>query len=355
MVEPGLVAVLIPVYNSSKILRYCLKSVLEQTYKNIKVFVVNDGSTDNSLEILESFKNEDERVIVYTQENKGVSFARNKCLELAREYNPEYIAFVDSDDLIECQYIEKLVSIISETESDIAYIKSREQSIDTIKDGISDGKYPHWEKNKILSPNQLLSNENYRVHWSMPWCKLYRTHLFDGIEYPDQYYEDGMTTYKVIYKAKKIVCNNSEMYVVVGLPQSLTRTSITLQKITDGLKTVYAQREFYKKHNEKHLELCANLSIANDILMWYQECQKTEMNSVDFDVEKIKVDLKSKFQEEFKNIIKATNMSVLQKILLLFLKKDFKYINLYIKAKNLYVYRDSIVNKLHKVYINLRK
>lgn len=112
--EMPLVSVIIPVYNSESYLKECLDSVLNQTYRNIEVICVDDGSVDHSLEILKYYENKDSRMQVYTQANKGPSAARNKALDNA---NGEYISFVDSDDFLQLNTYEILIECALQQES----------------------------------------------------------------------------------------------------------------------------------------------------------------------------------------------------------------------------------------------
>ena len=111
------VSVIIPVYNVEEYLRECLDSVVNQTLKDIEIICVNDGSTDNSLAILEEYAAKDERLRVFTQENQGQSVARNLAMEKARG---EYIGFVDSDDWIDLDFYEKLYRAAVKAQADIA-------------------------------------------------------------------------------------------------------------------------------------------------------------------------------------------------------------------------------------------
>lgn len=97
-----LVSVIIPVYNVEKYLRRCLNSVIDQEYKNIEIILVNDGSTDNSLEMAISYKEKDKRIKVFSQENQGLSAARNTGLDKSQG---EYIIFIDSDDYVSKDYV----------------------------------------------------------------------------------------------------------------------------------------------------------------------------------------------------------------------------------------------------------
>ena len=119
----GKVSVIVPVYNVGKYLEECLNSIINQTYKDIEMVIVNDGSTDNSLDIIEKFKNKDNRIKLINQINKGVSVARNIGL---LNSTGNYIFFVDPDDYIEIDCINKLVEKINIDRSEMVifnYIK----------------------------------------------------------------------------------------------------------------------------------------------------------------------------------------------------------------------------------------
>ena len=108
-VKAALLSVIIPVYNVEPYLEQCLDSVVNQTYKNLEIICINDGSTDNSLKILEKFQQKDNRIKIINQENKGVSAARNAGLDIA---TGEYITFVDSDDYLELNAYERTMNVL---------------------------------------------------------------------------------------------------------------------------------------------------------------------------------------------------------------------------------------------------
>ena len=103
--KKSLVSVIVPVYNGSKYIAGCITQVLRQTYKNIELIIINDGSVDNTMEIVNNFASNENRLIILSQENKGVSSARNTGLKRAKG---DFITFVDVDDLIETNFIERL-------------------------------------------------------------------------------------------------------------------------------------------------------------------------------------------------------------------------------------------------------
>lgn len=112
----NLVSVIVPIYNSEKYLEECLNSIINQTYKNLEIILINDGSLDKSMEICNLYKEKDNRVIVFDQVNKGVSFTRNFGISISKG---DYIIFVDSDDYIELNMIEKMFSVITNEKVDV--------------------------------------------------------------------------------------------------------------------------------------------------------------------------------------------------------------------------------------------
>ncbi|MFV0249097.1 MAG: glycosyltransferase family 2 protein [Tenacibaculum sp.] len=202
-----MVSIVIPVYNVENYLEKCLISVLNQTFKNIEVIIINDGSTDNSLKICKKFEKEDSRIVLINQENKGLSEARNRGIEKA--INP-YITFIDSDDWVENCYIETLYNSLLSNNADIAvaelnivYQKSKKKSKkkSKTKQGKNDGKISVYNNFEALSELFIDNSiKNYACG------KMYKTKLFKDIRYPKGvYFEDVFTTYKLFYESKKIV------------------------------------------------------------------------------------------------------------------------------------------------------
>lgn len=111
------VSIIVPVYNVEKYIRCCLDSLVNQTMSNIEIICINDGSTDNSLEILEEYAKKDDRIKIINQENKKQGAARNRGIEIAQG---EFIGFVDSDDWVDLDYFEKLYTTALEYQSDVA-------------------------------------------------------------------------------------------------------------------------------------------------------------------------------------------------------------------------------------------
>ena len=117
MSNDELVSIIVPIYNGEAFISDCVESLIEQTYKNIEIILINDGSTDGTLKKIENFKKKDKRIIVISQKNSGVSESRNNGIKKSKG---KYITFVDSDDTVKKNYIEYLVDLIMKNDADIA-------------------------------------------------------------------------------------------------------------------------------------------------------------------------------------------------------------------------------------------
>ena len=194
------VSVIVPVYNIEKYVSRCVESLLAQSFGDFELLLVNDGSTDSSLEILKEFEQKDPRIIVLTKENGGLSDARNYGMKHAKG---DYLQFIDGDDFVEPTLLEKCITKLDETKADMVIFDYNQYYVETnTKERISN----HFDENKIYTLKEtptLLTNM-----MNAAWNKMYRRSLFidNQIEYPvGYYYEDLGTTYRLISRARGIV------------------------------------------------------------------------------------------------------------------------------------------------------
>ena len=214
-----LISLIIPCYNAQQTLRKCLDSVIQQSYTNLEIIIVDDGSTDDSSKIYEEFQNKDERIKIYKQENSGVSKARNKGVELT---TGEYICFVDSDDWVEKNYCFELYDLLVKENADISIIEaSYEDELGNVifikptsEEKIFDGK-------RALA--LLLEDELIQSH---PWGKLYKAHFLNNINFPENLkcFEDYSTLFKIFDKAVKVVKSNKKLYHYIQHEDSLSHS-----------------------------------------------------------------------------------------------------------------------------------
>lgn len=233
-------SVIIPVYNSAPYLRQCLDSVLNQTLKEIEIIAINDGSCDESLEILQHYAHKDSRLIVKDQNNSGQSVCRNRGLALA---SAPYICFVDSDDTIELEMIQKLYETIKKNQSDIVTTAYRI----IFSDGsfsISSREFGNFRA--ISDPAPSASTCGY----------LYKRSLFtnNAINFPEGiFFEDQLTSLELLFYAKKVVSISEPLYHYY-MRQDSTTHSLSTQKIENVFDVIEAIEIFFQKKNllEKH-------------------------------------------------------------------------------------------------------
>ena len=184
-----IVSIIVPVYKVEKYIKRCLDSISCQTYPNIEIIVVDDGSSDNSLRICEDCAAKDERIKVFHQENHGVSSARN--VGLAHMAHDGYVAFIDADDYVSPRYIEHLLYTLKSTNSQIGEVASTEKELVHPDTEIFD------EKIKVLKNYQFHVNYATYTVWGMLISKEL---ISDDVRFDESlsYYEDELFKFQVI-------------------------------------------------------------------------------------------------------------------------------------------------------------
>ena len=198
-----LISIIVPVYNAEEYLERCLDSIVNQTYQNLEIILINDGSTDNSLEICNRYKNMDSRIIVVNQENFGVSYTKNVGLKYA---TGDYIGFVDSDDVVSKNMYSILCDLILKTNMDIVscgYVKFSDKCTFKI-----DNAYYIFDK--IESIKKLLLEDNIT---NFLWDKLFKKDVFKNVNLRKGIiFEDMDIMYKLFDNANGIAICNSILY-----------------------------------------------------------------------------------------------------------------------------------------------
>ena len=191
----AMISIIVPVYKVMPYLRRCVDSILSQTYHNVEVLLIDDGSPDGCGEICDKYSKKDERVRVFHTENRGLSAARNLGLQEAKG---EYIGFVDSDDWIEPWMFEVLLKILEETNADVS-VCDFVQEPDSFEKEFRplEAAYQGTDILKALLEKRI----NYNV-----WNKLFRRELFDEIRFPEgKNYEDIALMHRIMFVAKRVV------------------------------------------------------------------------------------------------------------------------------------------------------
>jgi len=343
-----LITYIVPTYNSEKYIRNCLNSIIVQTFTNFEIIVINDGSTDNTLEILESFVY-DRRIKVFSQENKGLSEARNKGLFLAKG---KFVIFVDSDDTIDKMMAEDYINIQLINKSDI--ICSPHKRTDS-NSNVTISAYPN-----VKDKMHLVMNSSF----SASVCgKLIKLELFkkNGITFPkNKYYEDQLTIVELFYYAKNVFIEKKSYYNYNIIDNSITN-SINQKKISD---IISVPKDIFRFLNQVNIAydfkieiLYKFIKLCNVYILKYLN-QDSNEKLVSCFLQNIKTI--AFFNEENLNIMKKTYiseylvfLSYLKNIIPEKLKKEFLSDHIYqdlklIKNKSRKYFHEEVIHFLKK-------
>lgn len=221
----GLVSVVIPVYNVKKYLDECMESVVNQSYRNLEIIIVDDGSTDGSGEACDEWGRKDSRIKVIHRENGGLSVARNTGIEAS---TGEFIAFIDSDDYFEQNAIEVLYNCATSLNADLTVGQGLrvDENGNRIKEGQYADKYEPKDEEKILSEEEFWRCFSNNLYFVVAWSKLYRRELFDGVRFPEgKINEDYAIARHIVQKAKVISSTGKRIYKYRIRQGSIMRTA----------------------------------------------------------------------------------------------------------------------------------
>ena len=221
-----LVSIIIPVYNVQEYLRKCLDSVINQTYKNLEIIIVNDGSTDNSFSICKEYAKKDPRIILLSQENRGLSNARNTGI---KKISGNYIYFVDSDDWLRLDAIEESIALAIEYDADcVACTPSKQYDENEQKEKtVIIKKYTGQEFAHLMTkPNGL---------FCFAWGRLIKRDYTSKISFPEGYtFEDIPVMPKLISSMKTVIHTNQMLYFYRQRIGSLSKSRFSF-KATDEM------------------------------------------------------------------------------------------------------------------------
>ena len=234
----SLVSIIVPIYKVEPYLRRCLDSIVNQTYTNLEIILVDDGSPDTCPQICDEYAAKDKRIVVIHKENGGLSDARNAGLEISKG---EYISFVDSDDWVDEKYIEILLNSAIAENTDIA-IGENIQTKQVV------------QKQNIKSITKTYSSKDALVHlfsqnhltFVVSWGKIYKRNLFSTLRFPiGKFHEDEFTTYLLFHKSKKISYTSKILYFYFQRSDSIMGN----QHPHDLLEAEEKQFDFILKNN----------------------------------------------------------------------------------------------------------
>lgn len=235
MKQNELISIIVPIYKVEPYLHRCIDSILDQTYKNLDIILVDDGSPDRCGDICEEYAKKDDRIKVIHKENGGLSDARNFGIDAAEG---AYLSFLDSDDWVHSEYVERLYKLIKDTKSDISACDFLRTATEDVATDFSDETV--YEFSNIEALEQY--TDGFYVQMVVAWGKLYKHKLFDGVRFPvGRIHEDEFTTHKLIHKSKKVVYSTVKLLYYWQREDSIMKSDFNLNQKLDALDS-YEQR-----------------------------------------------------------------------------------------------------------------
>ncbi len=266
------ITIIVAIYNIEKYLNNCIKSIINQSYKNLQILLIDDGSKDTSGKICDKYAKLDERIEVIHKRNGGLSDARNTGITLA---NGKYISFIDGDDYIYPTFYINLYNLILKYSADISecdFLRVNEDYIENIEDLILK------ENNKLKIENKIIDNKKAlhelfgtRSHPYIKkvvvWNKLFSYNVLKNIQFPiGKLHEDEYTTYKILNNSQKIITTNKILHGYIQTKNSIMRRQIKQKRIDDNLDAYIQSSEFFKEKNETEIEMkCRRRYLENCI------------------------------------------------------------------------------------------
>lgn len=264
--QQPLISVIIPIYHVEKYLDRCVKSVMNQTWKNLEIILVDDGSVDDACpKMCDEYKKQDERMVVIHQKNGGLSAARNSGLDCC---HGEFLAFVDSDDYISEKYIETMYREMTAT-TDIVVCNL--QKVD--ENGIKLGDTRQIQKVVHISGREQLQNLVTRQHIydTVVWNKLYRRKMFQRIRFPvGKIHEDVHTIHELYYQAENVAMVPDTLYYYVQRDSSIMGKSHV--KNDGEVEAMQKRADFLWEKQEYYLSALTQIQTFS---LW-MECEGEE-------------------------------------------------------------------------------
>ena len=260
------VTIVVPVYNIENYISNCIESIIHQTYINLQILLVDDGSSDLSGEICDKYALRDKRIEVVHQLNGGLSEARNTGIKKAEG---KWIAFIDGDDYLHPQFIEILHKAAIKSGSMIAVCDYRKVKECVVVPGRSNEEPDY----SLLSSEQMLQNWHGKLKKieTVAWNKLYALEIFkDGIQYPaGKLHEDVYVTHQLVARSNQIIIVWKELYFYFQRSNSIIRERLTDNRIYQSMEAQEKRIEFFE--SKGYRKACRNLrkGILKHIVYFY--------------------------------------------------------------------------------------
>lgn len=308
--EEALVSVIVPVYNVEKYIERCILSVLNQTYQNYELLLVDDGSTDDGGRICDMYHSNNPKIKVYHKENGGLSDARNYGLQKAEG---EYIVFLDSDDYIAKEFLACLHGLLEEAQADIAVCGFYHTDANT---------FPKEKKGRTYRTT-LLSSQESLADWhgargrleTCVWNKLYKRKVFsldkEPVLFPvGTYYEDVYTTHRLVDNAERIVFTEKPLYMYYKRSGSIMESRLTMEKMKMSITAQKERLDFFESRGYERSADRLLVGLALHEVLFYSHCQSSEGEERQF-----RESVWLQYQENYKRIQKIKGKGMIKSLL----------------------------------------
>lgn len=306
-----IISVIVPIYNVEKYLIRCISSIMEQTYQELEIILVDDGSPDNCGQICDEYATKDNRIKVIHKKNGGLSSARNAGLDIA---TGQYISFIDSDDYIEIDMYEKMFNYLNKHEADIVICEVND--VDE-ENNILDKKVIYTSKEPEVMNSTEVMRRYLMGEWTASWDKLYKRDLFNKIRFPEgKINEDVAIMLHVFEQTETVVYIKDTLYNYRQRANSITTSNFSVKKL-DALENCINNLEYVKdKHPQLREE--AEYMLVNCILWTSHMIGKQEQKSKYIEgIKKIKKLLRHQIISIYKNNIVSNNTKVKLSIMMI--------------------------------------
>lgn len=295
-----MISIIVPVYNVEKYLDKCINSILEQTYKDFELILIDDGSTDTSGKICDDYSEKDNRIKAIHKENSGLSSARNMGIDMAKG---DYIGFIDSDDYISEDMYESLYNDIKKYNADISICSYKE---------IYDYQQPKnimYEKNIEVYEGVNILEQLYRsdrVKFIVAWNKLYKKDIFNNLRYEEgKIHEDELIIHKILFKAKRVTYNSNEMYYYLQRYGSIMQKEYSISNLS-YINALEDRMKLFNENGLNNLQKNAEYEYLTNFFKYYFLIK--ENHNYDLKI------FKNKFKSILKIIIKEKRYTLKEKV-----------------------------------------
>lgn len=284
--ESNLISVIVPAYNIAEYLPRCLDSILNQTYSNLEVIVISDGSTDGTNDIIKEYAETDCRIVPIFKENSGVSDTRNKGLDIAKG---DYIAFVDGDDYIEPNMYEILLNNAIENDADISHCGYQMVFPSRVDYYYNTGK-------KVIQDNKKGIRDIIVGDYVEPgiWNKLYRKSTIENVFMPVdiKINEDVLFNFYAFTKSKKSVYEDLPLYHYILRKGSAATSKVNTNKLYDPIKVRKEILGYCLKNYDKELQSLSYTSYLNAVISLFRTIKNNKLKDEKSNAKKYKNDIK---------------------------------------------------------------